>query len=644
MIIPMKKAQIVVLKEDRDKLLENLQKSGVLMLVSSEEKDLTADLSFEKETLKRTEDSLEIIKEFREKPKFVREEFIVDYDTFSSNDPRRLELLDLIEANDKKISELEVINENLNSEISFYKPWENMDIHLNELDSPKYVRVHTGLIPNHLYESFASYMREVGADHVALANSIRETSVIFACYLDDEKEIMDHIKIYNFNEVIFSKIDSTPARIIKEKTEELEKNLKEINSLTEELIEYSKEANEILLLQDKLNSDVELKTAPVEETYSAVYLVGWVRSDQLDRLEKSIKKVTKDYDLDISDPEDDDVVPTATKNNSFVTAFEPITNMFSIPNRNDVDPNPTMGFWYWMIFGMMMGDAGYGVVLSVIMWIMIKAMKPKGSMKQMFMMLFYGGFATILWGILFNSYFGYGLREIVSFISRKDVDLGIFNKAILLNPQEDIVKYLIVSLIVGGLHLITGFLVKAYQDMRDGRYADAILDNFAWIFLLVGLGMLFIPNETISTVGKALALTAVAMIVLTHGRKSKNIFAKLGGGLYSLYNSVNVFSDILSYSRILALSLSSAIIGYVMNILAEMVFGGGGIIGILFAAIVYIIGHAFNLVMGLLSAYVHDSRLQYIEYFGKFYEGGGVEFKPLSMNLKHIDKIEKVEI
>lgn len=640
MIIPMKKAQIVVLKENRDKLLESLQKSEVLMLISSSEKEVKADLSFESETLKRAEESLKIINGFREKPKFVREEFIVDFDTFKSSNPRRIELLDLIESTNSRISELKQENDALKSEISFYKPWEALDLKLSGLDEPKYARVHTGFVLNQNLTAFTEYLSSLGGDYKILSSSSRESALIFACFIDDDKVLMDYVKVLTFTETIFPRIDYTPVEIINEKLDVLDRNLKEIEKLNADLKVYSDEVNEILLLADKIQSDIELKTAPVEETYSAAFLVGWVRSDQIEKLEKAIKKVTSDYDLDISDPEEGDVVPTATKNSKFVSAFEPITNMFSIPSVNDVDPNPVMGFWYWMIFGMMMGDAGYGLAMVIFLWILIKATRPKGGTYKIYKMLYYGGFATILWGVLFNSYFGYGLGQILDSISGKE--LGIFNTPLVLNPTQDIVEYLVLSMVVGGLHLISGFLIKAYSDFKAGRYVDAILDNFAWIFLLAGLGLIFVPNDILNKVGIALAITAVAMIVLTHGRKNKNIFAKLGGGLYSLYNSINIFSDILSYSRILALSLSSAIIGMVMNILAEMM--PSGVIGVLASLLIYIVGHVFNLVMGLLSAYVHDSRLQYIEFFGKFYEGGGVEFKPLSMKLKHIDKIEKVEI
>lgn len=627
MIVPMKKAQIVVLKEDKEKVLKNLQKSAVMMLISSEEKEITADISFENETLKKVEESVKILNNYTEKKGLVREEFIVDYETFTSKNPRRLELLELTKEANQRISDLKAENESLKAEVSFYLPWKNLTIKLDEIDSPKLAKINLGFVPASKVDGALELISEYGGDFEVLYSQGSETAVIFSCYIDDEASLLKDLTNLGFSKVSLPKLPLTTSEIIDEKETKIKENLSEIEKLNQDLKDYSNEIKEILLLADKLESEKVLKTAPVNETHSAVYLVGWVRSDQLDLLKKAVAKATPDYDLAIMDPEEGEVVPTALKNNKFVSAFEPITEMFSIPSINDVDPNPIMGFWYWLIFGMMMGDAGYGVVLAILMALLIKLTKPKGTTYKMFKMFYYGAFATIFWGIMFSSYFGYQLH-----------------KPILLNPQIDIMKYLVVSIIVGALHIISGFLVKAYGDFKDGRFVDAIFDNFAWVFFLMGIGLYFIPNEMVSKVGLALAITGVVLIVFTHGRKNKNIFAKLGGGLYSLYNSVNIFSDILSYSRILALSLSSAIIGMVMNTLAELFTQNPSVFGIIIAAVIYIIGHAFNLAMGLLSAYVHDSRLQYIEFFSKFYEGGGVQFKPLSMNLKHIDKIEKVEI
>lgn len=624
MIVPMKKAQIVVLKEDKEKVLKSLQEAAVLMLISSEEKEVTVDLSEENETLKKVEESAKILSNFKEKKGLIREELIVDYNSFEENNPRRLELIELTRKAHDKIKELENMNESLRAEISFYFSWKELKYKLSELDQTKLGKIHLGYIPSMRIDKLIEVLNEFGCDFEVLSSIGNNSSIIFSCFVEDEKDLLPKITTLGYIEANLPKIPQTPLEIIAEKSALIEKNEEHIKSLKDNLVSYAKELNEILVLADKLESVKELKKAPVNETYFAVYLLGWVRSDQVDVLKKAIENATSDFDLSITDPEEGDVVPTALKNNNFVSAFEPITNMFSIPSINDVDPNPVMGFWYWLIFGMMMGDAGYGVVLAIATILLIKILKPKGNMYKLLKMFFYGSFATIIWGVLFSSYFGYQLHE-----------------PILLNPQIDILKYLIVSIIVGTLHVISGFLIKAYANFKDGKILDAIFDNFAWVFFLFGIGLYFIPNEIASKVGLVFAITGVALIVFTHGRKNKNIFAKLGAGLFSLYNSVGIFSDILSYSRILALSLSSAIIGMVMNTLAELL--PSTVIGFIGSALIYIVGHAFNLAMGLLSAYVHDSRLQYIEFFGKFYEGGGVEFKPLSMNLKHIDKIEKIE-
>ncbi len=622
MIVPMKKAQIVVLKEDKDLILKNLQKRQVLMLVSSSEEELHYDTSFEETNLKKTEDSLRIIKKFRDKPGFVRQEFVVDYEEFSKDSLENLELLANIEEANNEILKLTSEIATLKSEIAYYKPWETLGYELDSLDSSKYARVHLGEIRNQNLNKFEDVINSFGADYNLVTASASHSRVIYACYVEDDNELSNQLKALDYQEVKLPEVSMNPEDIILEKQTKIESNLLLISQLEDKLKTYSEKANDILVLEDKLLSDKDLKSVPTKETYSAVYLVGWVRSDQADRLKDTLDRSKIIYDLALTDPSEDDVIPTATKNGKFASVFEPLTNMFSVPSVNDVDPNPVMGFWYWLIFGMMMGDAGYGAVLSLLMFILIKLTKPKGNTYKMYKMFFYGGFATMLWGALFSSYFGFALYEPV------------------INPQVDIMEFMILSLAIGAFHLISGYLIKAYGDIKNGRILDAIFDNFAWVFLIIGLGMMFVPS--LNKIGMIVALVGAALIVLTHGRKNKNIFAKLGGGLYSLYNSVGVFSDILSYSRILALSLSSAIIGYVMNILAGLLHGS--VVGYIFAALIYIIGHAFNLVMGLLSAYVHDSRLQYIEFFGKFYEGGGVEFKPLALNLKNIDKIEKVQI
>lgn len=179
--------------------------------------------------------------------------------------------------------------------------------------------------------------------------------------------------------------------------------------------------------------------------------------------------------------------------------------------------------------------------------------------------------------------------------------------------------------------------VKMYADIRAGHVWDAIFDQLSWMVLITGAALLFLPAT--STVGMVMAIAGAVTILLTAGRKKPGVFGKITGGLLGLYNITGYASDILSYSRILALSLATGVVGMVMNLLAGML--QGSIIGFVFSLLVYIVGHAFNLAMGLLSAYVHDSRLQYIEFFGKFYEGGGYAFKPLSVDTKYVDVVDE---
>ena len=623
MIVPMKKAQIVVLKDDKERLLKSLQRYGVIMLIPNSEENVNLGATEEDALLQRTENSLKIISKFCEKTGFVKKEKIMDYEEFISVNPRRKELLDLIENNQQTIESLKSDNQTLQEEINTYLPWIDLDIKLSDLKTPKYARFHTGYIETKNLNEIKAIIDEFGGYLNVLGKASEGQAIIFACYLDDEVELLERIKNLGFIDYTFASDDIYVSEIIEEKQEAINLNLQKIAEITNHLNELALEVDEIEHLNDQLKTESALKKAPVQHTLAAVYLEGWVRSDEVDTLQKAIDEATDIYDLEVVDPTEEETPPTVTKNNKFVSAFEAITNMFSPPRHDEVDPNPAMSIWFWIIFGMMMGDAGYGVVMAIFFFALIKLKKPKGESYKLFKLLFYSSFTTIIWGVLFGSYFGFTYHPI------------------LLEPTVDIVKYLILTLIVGGLHVISGILVKAYANIKEGKLLDALFDQFSWILLLVGLGLLFVP--TTKDIGMIMALIGAAIILLTAGRNSKNIFLKLFGGIYSLYNTTGYVSDILSYTRILALSLSSAIIGMVMNLLAGML--QGNIVGIFFSIFVYLIGHIFNIAMGLLSAYVHDSRLQYIEFFNKFYEGGGENFEPLSLKLKYIDKVEdQVEI
>jgi len=615
MIVPMKKAQIVVLKEDKDSLLKSLQKNHVLMLISSENHQ-ESDTSLEETYIQRTEKSLQVMKEYREKKKMF-DYTVVDYDKFNHIDPKLHDLLDTIEGIDSEINRLITENNSIQESINNLLPWKDLDMKPTEISTSKYSSLHTGYIDHKLVDNLTKVINEYGGELNILGRTLDSQALLFACYIDELKEVMEKIKNIGFLEFKLPDEDFLVSEMILNRQNEIAKNLGKISELKEKLKLFSTEVSSLELFNDQMETMTELKRVSRQETLETVFLEGWVRSDKIDQLKTSINDATDIYDLEINDPLPDEMPPTVTKNNKFVSAFETITNMFASPSPNDIDPNPIMAPWYLIIFGMMMADVGYGIVMAILFYVVIKIMKPKGNSLKLIKVLLFASVTTIIWGILFGSYF------------------SVTWNPILMEPKADPTKMLLLSLVIGGLHIITGILAKAYANIKDGKFLAAVVDQFSWIMILVGIGLVFLPAY--SRYGTALAITGGVLILLFGGRKSKNVFGKVTGGLGSLYGITGYVSDILSYSRILALSLSTAIIGMVMNMIAGMV--QGTIYGFVFSILIYIVGHVFNIGMGLLSAYVHDSRLQYIEFFNKFYEGGGYDFKPLSIKLKYIDEI-----
>ena len=271
----------------------------------------------------------------------------------------------------------------------------------------------------------------------------------------------------------------------------------------------------------------------------------------------------------------------------------------------------------------MLGDVAYGLILAVGGFLAVKLMKPKGGIKKLITLFAICGVSCIIAGVLFGSYFGdLPTKMMVNMFGVAEENVPKI--AILFDPMQNPMGLLIISLAVGAIHLFTGMGIKFYVLCKEGRPLDAVFDIGSWYVFFIGIGLLFVsPN-----IGKYVAIAGASMLVLTQGRNQKNVIMKFLMGLYSLYDSISYLSDLLSYSRIMALGLASVVIASVVNLLGTM----GGFIGVIIAIIV---GHTLNLVINLLGTFVHTSRLQYIEFFGKFFEDGGRPFKPMTPEMKY---------
>ena len=376
-------------------------------------------------------------------------------------------------------------------------------------------------------------------------------------------------------------------------------------------------------------------TPSADFTESTFVLTGYIPEKYAESLKKEIE-VKYTAAITFTDPTDEDDVPVLLENSKFSAPVEGITKMYAMPGKGDVDPTPVMSFFYYLFFGMMLSDAGYGILMIIGTTIALKKFKLETSMKKTLTMFRNCGISTVFWGALFGSWFG----DIAQVVARNFFDKEIGSLALWFEPLTDPVKLLLVSFGLGILHLFLGVAVAFKMTWDSGKKLDAIFDALP-IYLIVlgvaplGAGMFISVPEVLKTTGIYMLLAGVIILVLTAGRTSKSIFGKFFGGLYALYNTATgYFGDILSYSRLLALGLATGSIASVINLIGTM--PENKVFKLILLIIVFVVGHIANLAINLLGAYVHTDRLQFVELFSKFYTGGGREFAPLTVNTKYI--------
>lgn len=628
MIIPAKKIRIITNKENEEDFINKIQLSGKLMLLDDSEEQV---LSSEQQHIKEIENAIRVLEKYQKRKFFEYHEVTVsEFNDVKDEASTILREVDYFLSNKESNSTLLKEKENL---IKLLKPYENLEVSLNDLNYLTKSKVVFGSINLNKKEELLKIINKNYSiiESQSIIDDYEYLSIIIMNM--NVNEVYQSLNALGFNEDKLPLIDDFPKNII----DNLIREVSEIN------IELKDNEKNIVLTSNKLNilktyydyayNKLLEKNVKLSRTEKTIYIEGWLAEDEVLDFTNEIN----DYitcDVEILDITDDDNTPTITRNNKFVTQFETITNMFSPPNKDEIDPNPVMSIWYWLIFGIMMGDIGYGLVLIIVFTLFSKLVKPKGDLKSLSNVFALSGISAVIFGILFGSLFGFSfdlLKEIGSLFGNPNLT------SVVLDPINNPIPMLIVSLIIGVFHIMSGLIIKLVLELRRKNYVVALVDAVSWILILIGIGMFILVKPIY--IGISLVVIGALLILVLTGHEQKGVISKTISGLGGLYNASGYLSDILSYSRILALSLSTAVIAFTMNMLANMV--AGGIIGYFFAVIIYIIGHVFNFAIGLLSTYVHDGRLQYLEFYGKFYEGEGTLFKPFQYELKYINKITK---
>ncbi|MDR3230502.1 MAG: V-type ATP synthase subunit I [Synergistaceae bacterium] len=384
--------------------------------------------------------------------------------------------------------------------------------------------------------------------------------------------------------------------------------------------------------------------AASDATDSVILTRFWIPTEALPGLQKRLELAGSNTALVVSDPTEEDAPPTLLRNVFAVQPFEILTGLYSPPPYGDVDPTPLLAPFFFLFFGMCLGDAGYAIVMMAAIWMLFRKYRRIPQTVKDFILLFaFGAISTLLYGIVSGSFFGDFIDAFpfMAFLrSTKDA-------LMLVDPMKNPMQVLGISLFLGLAHLMFGLAVGAYDHIRRGRYVEAAGDKISWIFFIVGLalycaGLSGALPSFLSVIALMMAAVGGLVIFWYAGREKKGIFSKLISGFLAIYGSTSYLGDVLSYSRLLALGFGSAVIGMVINLLGGMA-AGIPFVGWLIAIVVIVGGHLFGLAINILGAFVHSLRLQYVEFFGKFYGGGGTPFSPLNISARYVEIAESGE-
>ena len=529
------------------------------------------------------------------------------------------------------------INEAINrmdADLLYLQPWIGFDLPMEETRTRLCV-VHKGTFPpDKNPDEICGQLEGLSAGFSFQVVS-RTKELTYAAWIslkENDDEILEVMKGNGFTEISFGELAGTPAQCRDRLLAELETKKKELEALGTLIGGHvdAKESIEAYFDIVSLEAEKAKNRSKLLKTEQTFFLEGWIPQDCVAAAEAALGETGCYYVF--AEPGEDEKPPVQLDNSSMATPFESVTEMYALPAYGSFDPTKIFAGFYVVFFGMMLSDAAYGILMSIACFIILKKYDLEGMAYKLIKMFFYCGLSTVFWGALFGGWFG----DIATVVANIFFDKELVIPPLWFNPIEDPIKLLIFSLALGVVHLFTGLGIKAYMDIKRGKWFDALCDEGFWIITISGIciwlgGAMAIP--ALAGIGKWTTIVGVLGLLLTGGRDRKGI-GKVIGGFSNVYNITSYLSDILSYSRVLALGLATGVIASVVNTMGSIF--GGGVVGAILLFIIFIFGHILNIAINVLGAYVHTCRLQYVEFFGKFYEDGGEPFEPMGSKTKYI--------
>lgn len=664
-VVQMQRMNLVAMKRNRKAILERLQEIGALEVnvklkktVKVKRQDTSAACSMFEKRSATADAALEILNKYAPEKTSLFDSLAgkpladqSDYDETVANQQEYMEKAGDITAWEKQITEAKANIQKLENQLEALTPWMGLDIPMNTSGTDETV-LFLGTVPEQATEeqiltALKSHNPPVDAADVEILSAGRDASCLSVlCLRQDGAAAEEALREIGFARPSWI-IRRTPAQEQEAIRDQIKEYQIDIDNYIAKIADLAPYRQRLRLVSDYYRMRAEkyevLGTLP--QTAHTFAVSGYVPARQAQELAEEMR-TQYGAAVEIEDLGPKEEAPVLLKNNAFSNSVEGVLSSYGLPKKGEVDPTFFMSIFYVALFGMMLSDAAYGAIIAAVCgFALLKFPRMDEGLRKSIKLFFWCGLSTIFWGIMFGSYFG----DVVNVISRNYFGHEVTIKPLWFAPLDDPMRLLIYSLLFGIIHMFIGLGLKGYMMLKDRDIVGFVSDVLAWYLLLVGLILILLPTsifESISnmtfsfppfmqplSIGMA-AVGAVIILVMSGRRKKKKIGIRLAIGLYDLYGITSWLSDLLSYSRLLALGLATGVIAQVINQMGSMF--GTGVFGTIVFIVVFLVGTVLNLAINLLGAYVHSNRLEFVEFFNKFYDGGGKPFEPFRVITKYV--------
>ena len=501
-------------------------------------------------------------------------------------------------------------------------PWQDLDLPL-EAEGTEHVLSRLGTCPAGTdvgalrleLEALPAELLEISADK-------QQRYLLLLCHRAAEEPVMEVLRAHGFSAAAFPGVTGTAAADLKQTDRQLEELQRRREEAEAAIAESARERDTLRTYADRLTAETARESAAERllTDGTIVFFEGWAPAERMADVSALLERLGCAWEAADPAPEEYPEVPVKLKNNCLTRPLNMVTEMYSLPAYDNVDPNPLMAPFFIFFYGVMMADMGYGLIMFLAGFLITKKYHPKGTMGNLFGLMTLCGVSTFIMGALTGGFFGDFLTQAVKLTTGR-----VFTLTAVFTPLNDTLMILVASMGVGLIQIITGMAISFIRKLRRGQLMDAVWEELTWWIVFAGIGLMA------AGVTNLVLYLGIAMVILGPVLTNKG-FGKITGIFGSLYNHVTgYFGDILSYSRLMALMLAGSVIAQVFNTLGAI--PGNLIVFVLIS----LAGNALNFALNLLGCYVHDLRLQCLEYFGKFYEDGGKPFRPLAADTKYVD-------